>query len=364
MSSEFELYEKFFSEYKNNDINTVENKKQDNCDHLDVIDENGLVMCTDCGLEISRTIQRDKEWRYYGQSDTKHSSDPNRVQKRKTEERTIFKDVETMDFSDKIVSHANKIYIQVTKGHIFRGNSRKAIIFACIFHSFKLSGKPQTHDRLITIFGLTRKIGLKGLKHVSLHAPKTSDIRTTYITPINLVDEIMDKFKASPEQKTEVYVLYEKIKNKSSRLNRSRPQSTAAALVYYWILSKNKDITLKEFTEKVNLSELTVNKLATEISELIIQEDEKIEKILKESHVIETHELKKIHVKEEVLVVKEEVLVVKEEVLVVKEEVLVVKEEVLVVNEEVLVVKEEVPVSKKSVSKKSVSKKSVSKKDI
>ena len=39
MSSEFELYEKFFSEYKNNDINTVENKKQDNCDHLDVIDE-------------------------------------------------------------------------------------------------------------------------------------------------------------------------------------------------------------------------------------------------------------------------------------------------------------------------------------
>ena len=324
MSSEFELYEKFFSEYKNNDINTVENKKQDNCDHLDVIDENGLVMCTDCGLEISRTIQRDKEWRYYGQSDTKHSSDPNRVQKRKTEERTIFKDVETMDFSDKIVSHANKIYIQVTKGHIFRGNSRKAIIFACIFHSFKLSGKPQTHDRLITIFGLTRKIGLKGLKHVSLHAPKTSDIRTTYITPINLVDEIMDKFKASPEQKTEVYVLYEKIKNKSSRLNRSRPQSTAAALVYYWILSKNKDITLKEFTEKVNLSELTVNKLATEISELIIQEDEKIEKILKESHVIETHELKKIHVKEEVLVVKEEV-----------------------------------PVSKKSVSKKSVSKKDI-----
>lgn len=272
MSSEFDLYEQTLCEY-NCDNNIPENEKEEFCDHLDIIDENGLVLCIDCGLEISRTIQRDKEWRYYGQSDTKHSSDPNRVQQRKTEERTIFKDVENMDFSDKIILQANKIYIQVTNGHIFRGNSRKAIIFACIFHSFKLSGKPQTHDRLINIFGLTRKIGLKGLKHVSLHAPKMSEIRTTYITPINLVDEIMDKFKASPEQKNEVYILYEKIKNKSSRLNRSRPQSTASALVYYWILSRNKDISLKEFTEKVNLSELTVTKLSNEISQLITQEE-------------------------------------------------------------------------------------------
>ena len=174
-----------------------------------------------------------------------------------------------MGFSDKIISEANKIYFKVTQGKIFRGNSRKAIVFACIFHSYKLSGKPQSHEKLIGIFKLDRKAGLKGLKHVNLHAPKNSQIRTTYITPINLVEEIMEKFSATKEQKQEVIKLYHMIKNKSSRLNRSRPQSVASGLVYFWICSKNKDITLKQFTKKVSLSELTVNKIAKEISEVI-----------------------------------------------------------------------------------------------
>ena len=174
-----------------------------------------------------------------------------------------------MGFSDKIVNEANKIYFQVTKGQIFRGNSRKAIVFASIFHAYKLSGKPQSHEKLIDVFHLNRKIGLKGLKHVNLYAPKNSTIRTTYITPINLVEEIMEKFSATVDQKQEVIELYHQIKNKSSRLNRSRPQSVASGIVYYWICLNKKDITLKQFTKKVSLSELTINKIAKEISDVV-----------------------------------------------------------------------------------------------
>lgn len=129
-----------------------------------------------------------------------------------------------------------------------------------------MSGKPQTHDKLIQVFSLKRKTGLKGLKHVNLYASRDSKLRTTYITPINLVEDIMEKFSANKDQKKEVGELYEKIKNKSSRLNRSRPQSVASGLVYYWIRLKKKEITLKEFAKKVNLSELTINKIAKEIS--------------------------------------------------------------------------------------------------
>lgn len=251
--------------------------KDDSCMHLNTANETGMDVCIDCGEEITKKIQHTKEWRYYGQSDTRHSSDPNRVQIRKSEERSIYKDVENMGFSDKIVSEANKIYFQVTHGQIFRGNSRKSIVFACIFHAYKLSGKPQSHEKLINVFNLNRKTGLKGLKHVNLYAPKNSTIRTTYITPINLVEEIMDKFSATLEQKQEVVKLYNQIKNKSSRLNRSRPQSVGAGLVYFWICSKQKDITLKQFTKKVALSELTINKIAKEIADVIGSEDIVIE---------------------------------------------------------------------------------------
>lgn len=293
--TDFELYEQAINEYKKNNqepiikssiTNDLEQLNIDSysdfshddeyseCSHLNINSEKGVNVCIDCGEEITKHMDNTKEWRYYGQSDTRHSSDPNRVQIRKSEERNIYKDVENMGFSEKIISEANKIYFQVTQGQIFRGNSRKSIVFACIFHAYKLSGKPQSHEKLIHVFNLNRKTGLKGLKHVNLYAPKCSTIRTTYITPINLVEEIMEKFSATPEQKIEVVNLYNQIKNKSSRLNRSRPQSVGAGLVYYWICTKKKDITLKQFTKKVALSELTINKIAKEIADVIALPDD------------------------------------------------------------------------------------------
>lgn len=271
--SDFSLFNQALEEYKKTKVTDEEVKSEEEsstgCFHNNIISEKGVNVCVDCGEEVQNNITHEKEWRYYGQSDTKHSSDPNRVQMRKIEERSIFKDVENLGFSESIISKANKIYAQVTQGKIFRGNSRKAIVFACVFHAYKMSEKPQSHERLIQIFNLTRKIGLKGLKYVNLYAPKESKIRTTYITPKNLVNELMTKFSASEEQTQEVIQLYEKIKNKSSRLNRSRPQSVASGLVYYWICKKGKDITLKEFAKKVILSELTINKIAKEITDVL-----------------------------------------------------------------------------------------------
>lgn len=270
--TDFTLFDQVLTEYEQIQSSGQEGlldnkeKKEISCDHSNVMNENGIISCIECGEELEKRVLHEREWRYYGQSDTKRSSDPNRVQVRKSEERTIYKDVENMGFSEKITTAANQIYSEVTKGQIFRGNSRKAIVFACVFQAYKLSGKPQPHERLIKIFDLNRKSGLKGLKHVNLNAPKTSKIHTTYITPVNLVEDVMGKFSASESQINEVVDLYTKIKNKSSKLNRARPQSVASGLTYYWICLKQIDITLKEFAEKADLSELTINKIAKEVA--------------------------------------------------------------------------------------------------
>jgi transcription initiation factor TFIIIB Brf1 subunit/transcription initiation factor TFIIB len=277
--SNFDLFTQALNEYNNEYTEpekTTKEKDTEVCNHVNINNEKGVDVCTDCGEEITKKIEHTKEWRYYGQADSRHTSDPNRVQIRKSEERNIYKDVENMGFSEKIVNVANKIYFQVTQGQIFRGNSRKSIVFACIFHAYKLSGKPQSHEKLIHVFDLNRKTGLKGLKHVNLYAPKNSTIRTTYITPINLVEEIMDKFSATKEQKEEVIKLYHQIRNKSSRLNRSRPQSVASGLVYFWICNKKKEITIKQFIKKVSLSEHTVSKIAQEISDVLGEDDKTI----------------------------------------------------------------------------------------
>lgn len=274
--TDFALFEQALAEYKiTKNTNTSTSTSQDDissdnsdifCNHNDLVTENGITSCLECGEQIKRTIMHEKEWRFYGHSDSKRSSDPNRVQMRKSEDRNINKDVENMGFSETIVAKANEIYTQVTKGQIFRGDSRKAVVFACIYHAYKMAGKCQTPKNLMETFGLNKKSSLKGLKIVNVNVPKDSPIHTTSLTAIHHIHDVMDKFSASPAQKNEVILLYRMTKNRSSKLNRARPQSFASALVYYWICKKKMDISLKKFAQKADLSELTINKNAKEVA--------------------------------------------------------------------------------------------------
>ena len=238
---------------------------QNSCKHVNKIKEKSKWICTDCAREVAP--ETNKSFDKY--IPNRNKLDPNRCQIRKLDEKTIYKDVEKLNFTESIVNEANRIFLGTTKGAIYRGNSRRAIIFACVFHAYKIAGTPQSCESLIEVFQLERKVALKGLKHVGLNAPKNSLIRTTHITPQDLVKEIMKKFDAATEQIHDVIELYEKIHNKSSILNRSRPQSVAAGLTYYYILLKQKDISLKDFTKRVKLSDLTVMKITKEIARVL-----------------------------------------------------------------------------------------------
>lgn len=239
------------------------------CCHANLVVEGVSTICTDCGMMMNKELSFEKEWRYYGMMDTKHSSDPNRCNMRRSEDKTIYKDVEKLGFSDKIVSSANVIYEQVTQQRIFRGNTRKGIIFACIFHAYKSNENPQSCERLIEIFEIDRKVALKGLKFVNLNAPKDSPFRNFQISTEHLIQEIMQKFHATHHHVEEVLDIYEYIRDKSSLLNRSRPQSVACGLVRFYIARKNPDISMEYFRTKIHLSELTISRIVKEIGRIL-----------------------------------------------------------------------------------------------
>jgi transcription initiation factor TFIIIB Brf1 subunit/transcription initiation factor TFIIB len=239
------------------------------CQHADIITENNIVICQDCGQEITHTVSHDKEWRYFSSSDGKKHADPNRTQPRKTEEKSIKKDVETMGFSEKIVALADELYSETTNGELLRGDSRLSVIFGCIYRAYELTNNHQPAEPLIAQIGITKKKALKGLKQVSLNATKYPTPCSTIITPICCIKDIMSEFKGSTSQINEVIGLYEKVKNKSTKLNRSRPQSVAAGLVYYWICQKKLKIGLKDFAKKAELTEQTISKITIEVSKIL-----------------------------------------------------------------------------------------------
>lgn len=257
--------EKFFTEYLKQTKN-VSPVADNSCKHTNWSMESFARICEDCGMVIPREECPEEEDLM---PVAKYNTDPRRCHARRNEEKGIYKDVDKLGFSDKIVSIANILYEQVTKGRIFRGNSRKGIIFACIFHAYKINENPQSCEQLIEIFGIERKVGLKGLKFVNLNSPKDSKFREYQISTEDIIREIMDKFNANDAQKTEAVDIYESVKNKSSLLNRSRPQSVASGVVRYYIIQKNKDIGMDFFKSRVKLSEITISRIVSEIENII-----------------------------------------------------------------------------------------------
>lgn len=229
----------------------------DECLHLDSVQDKNVIVCVSCGKCIQRLYNQHREWK---SQQTRANPD----------DKNIFKDVESIQFSEHIVQIANSLYTQVTHDKIYRGNARKGIISACVFHAFKVIGKPQIYKKIIKLFNINKKIGLKGLKFVSVNAPKNSVIFQTQITPLTYIEYYLEELQANPTDIQCVQQLYQRVEAcKSHKLNRSRPQSVASGIVYHWLLEENRKITLKTFAKIAELSELTIVKIQKDIRELL-----------------------------------------------------------------------------------------------
>ena len=105
---------------------------------------------------------------------------------------------------------------------------------------------------------------MHGVKTLKLKLPKDC-MSAEYITPEHIIDNIMNTFGATSEKKEEVKSIYNSVKGKSDKLNRSRPHSIAAGLIYYWLLKTNNTITLKQFSESVKLRDTTILNISKEV---------------------------------------------------------------------------------------------------
>ena len=260
MEGDFSLFDKLNNLNNNNTASKM-------CAHNNINQKNNC--CEDCGIQLDKELFYDKEWRYYGPYDNRNVNDPSRCHFRKNEDKNIYKDISSLNLPDNIVKEANKLYIHVVKNRIYRGNTRKSIIFACIFYAYKQFENPQSCDTLTKLFNITRRDGLKGLKIVNLNTDDKIIKKSTYITPINIIKEIMSQFDAHSSDIDSVIQLYDKIKGKSEVLSRARPQSVAAGLIRYYIIKQDKKISMENFKEKVNLSDLTITRIVREITRII-----------------------------------------------------------------------------------------------
>lgn len=234
--------------------------------------ENSIIVCKDCGLNLEEDSLVDNENVYYGASDTRYSSNPTRHHYRKEIERTLYADLEKLGFPKEIIERANDYYKEIIKNNIYRAKNRSAIIFGCVFRVYKDINEPRTPNDLATIFKINKKIMSKGLKIFSSVFP---DIPQKEISPVDLIPKLLNDLGVNKSIASiyydDIILIYNFVEKRSILFKQSNPQSVAAGIVYCYLKLKKIDITKKDYSKIVKLTDITFTKIAKNTGEIIGQ---------------------------------------------------------------------------------------------
>ena len=301
-----EEYYQVLEQYNENGIKTV-----NDCDCSDIVNHQGLYICRECG-EGKETILEDAEWRYYGADDSKssgptrcgmpvnsllpkssvgtvigysyktNSRDAMKIRNYSTwngmpyKERSLFNVFNTITIACKksnlpkcIIEESKVLYKSISDKKISRGNNRKGIIAATVYHSCKIKNVPRSTKEIADVFGIKISIMTKGNKQFydlynSIHKKKMSDKKPTqpidyierFISQLNLPDNVCEMSKNIALKATEEKLTYQ-----------NTPPSIAVGCIYLACQLLNNPCNKKTIAAKCNISEVTINKCYKKLNE-------------------------------------------------------------------------------------------------
>ena len=152
--------------------------------------------------------------------------------------------------------------IKKTEGDkIFRGKSLKSIVASCLFHTYQEFGEFRTSNYIRELFNVKQNMSLGMTKYLKAFP----EARTKHVTPQKHLPWIMKLtgVDCSHYRRIRAITLY--IVAASELVERSNPQSVAAAIIFLYLCMnqnyKNKlGITMSSFAKKVKLSDITITK--------------------------------------------------------------------------------------------------------
>lgn len=286
----------------NKPIERYNDNKCNYCGELSLITDNEICVCKICGRESSIIIDNTCEWRYYGANDNKRNSDPTRcgfvsnellfgsmlgsviggkgfelfrrMQKWNSmsehRDRTLMKiynninnNIVDTDITMCIADRAKVMYKLLSNEQLKRGDSREAIITACLFYSCKDKDISKSIKELSDIVNLkVKKISTgckqfsemmyaKNKKYIKNMRPSTAkDFITIYGKKLNLNIKYYDIC---------LYISY--MANKFGIVLENTPTSISVGCIYLLSEEYNLGLNKKLISDKCNVSEVTISKI-------------------------------------------------------------------------------------------------------
>lgn len=245
------------------------------CKHSNVAkDETGIDVCSDCGIEF-KSLDFSREWRNFGALDNRSTRDQSRCHKQKSAPkgiRTVF-DAHRIDISDALIDMVeakfNKI-IEKSDNKLFRGEGREALIVMCLFFAYQDIEEYRPVEYVRNLFNVSQKSMSSAM---TLYYNAFPEDITRHMTPEKLIPWYMSLTGIGSEHYSRIVSISRYLSATSQLIERSNPQSVAAATIYFYLCLfpeyKTKlGLTKLKFAKKAELSDITIFKIVKNMAEI------------------------------------------------------------------------------------------------
>jgi transcription initiation factor TFIIB len=303
IKSEDDSNDSLFSDGEVDELD-IDNCKYCKSDNLVNDDNNGIVICKDCGRILDKIIDSGAEWRYYGVDDSK-SSDPTRcglpsnallpesslgtivgltghdtyemrkIRKYHTwnampyRERSLYSVFDQLTvravnngIPSCIIEDAKAMYKVLSEHRISRGSNRKGLIASCIYIACKSKGVPRSAKEVAEIFKLKITSMTKGCKkfmEIMNTVNKSSNLELSATQPDDFIRRFCSKLQVTGRLLDICRYVAKKAED-YNLVSENTPPSIAAGSIYLVSASYNMNISKKDISEACKISEVTISK--------------------------------------------------------------------------------------------------------
>jgi transcription initiation factor TFIIIB Brf1 subunit/transcription initiation factor TFIIB len=250
-------------------------KENRECRHTNIAkDETCVNVCSDCGMEF-KSLDFSREWRSFGAMDNRSTRDQSRCHKQKSTPkgiRSVF-DMHKIDISnaliDTVEAKFNKI-IEKSENKLFRGEGREALIVLCLFFAYQDNEDYRPVEYVRNLFNVSQKNMSSAM---TLYYNAFPEDITKHVTPEKLIPWYMFLTGVGSEHYTRIISISKYLSATSQLIERSNPQSVAAATIYFYLCLfpeyKNElGLSKLKFAKKAELSDITISKIVKNMAEI------------------------------------------------------------------------------------------------
>lgn len=191
-----------------------------------------------------------------------HTPKPRKIRQRKSIYDTLVK----YDLPDNICVKADQIFQQMT-ACVHRGNVRKQLFYYCSYHAYRELEQPVDIIDLANMFSLTAS---QAQHSHSLFSPIQTGYQPKNITlmcPTEMIPGLCKRLLIPDEYISDIIEFTKNIMNKAPSLKQESPQSIAAGILKYYIISNGFELEkMNEFQKIVGRSNVTIDQRVKEIS--------------------------------------------------------------------------------------------------